>query len=75
MQTYAPRYYGLPKLGWGGLIEEVKLGEGGVKWNEYLAALREIGFDGYLTIERECGATPAADIGEAVKFLDGLKVR
>ena len=75
MQTYAPRYYGLPKLGWGGLIEEVKLGEGGVKWNEYLAALREVGFDGYLTIERECGGTPAADIGEAVKFLDGLKVR
>lgn len=75
MQTYAPRYYGLPKLGWGGLIEEVKLGEGGVKWDAYLGALREIGFDGYLTIERECGATPAADIGEAVKFLDGLKVR
>ena len=74
-QTYAPRYYGLPKLGWGGLIEEVKLGEGGVKWDAYLGALREVGFDGYLTIERECGSTPAADIGEAVKFLDGLKVR
>ena len=74
-QTYAPRYYGLPQLTWSGLIEEVKLGEGGVKWDAYLGALREVGFDGYLTIERECGSTPAADIGEAVKFLDGLKVR
>ena len=74
-QTYSARYYGLPKLTWGGLIKEVKLGEGGVNWDAYLAALRDIGFDGYLTIERECGSTPAEDIGEAVKFLDGLKVR
>ena len=42
---------------------------------KYLAALREIGFDGYLTIERECGDNPAGDIAEAVKFLDALKVR
>ena len=74
-QTYSARYYGLPKLTWGGLIKEVKLGEGGVNWDAYLAALRDIGFDGYLTIERECGSTPAEDIGEAVRFLDGLKVR
>ncbi len=74
-QTYSARYYGVPKLSFSGLIEEVKLGEGGVNWEKYLGALREIGFDGYLTIESECGGTPADDIGEAVKFLDRLKVR
>ena len=74
-QTYSPRYYGLPRLSFSGLIEEVPLGEGGVCWGEYLSALRDIGFDGYLTIERECGSTPAKDIGEAVKFLDNMKVR
>ena len=35
----------------------------------YLAALEEIGFDGFLTIEREVGADPAADIAMAVEFL------
>ena len=48
---------------------EVPLGEGGVPWDGYLAALRGIGFDGYLTIERECGDNPTADIEKAVKFL------
>lgn len=50
-------------------FREVPLGEGGVKWDEYLTALREIGFEGYLTIEREVGDDPAADIGKAVEFL------
>ena len=73
---YSPRYYGLPALkGRGILYEELPLGKGGVKWDEYLAALRDIGYDGYLTIERECGDTPAEDIREAVKFLDKLNVR
>ena len=72
---YAPRYYGLERVSGAELFREVPLGEGGVKWNEYIGALREIGFDGFLTIERECGDTPAKDIGEAVKFLDGMKVR
>ena len=73
---YSPRYYGLPALKGNGICyREVPLGEGGVKWDAYLAALREIGFDGYLTIERECGDSPAEDIAKAVKFLDGYKVR
>ena len=54
---------------------EVPLGQGNVHFDTYLAALREIGYDGYLTIERECGDTPAKDIAEAVRFLDGMKVR
>lgn len=34
---------------------ETPLGEGEVRWDEYLHALAEVGFDGYLTIEREVG--------------------
>ncbi len=48
---------------------EVPLGEGNVPFDEYLKALEDIGFKGYLTIERECGANPFADIQMAVGFL------
>jgi sugar phosphate isomerase/epimerase len=50
-------------------FKEVPLGEGQVNWEKYLAALREIGFDGFLTIERECGDNPTGDIVKAVDFL------
>ncbi|MBQ7649862.1 MAG: sugar phosphate isomerase/epimerase [Victivallales bacterium] len=45
------------------------LGEGSVDWTRYLAALSEVGYNGYLTIEREVGANPEADIRTAVNFL------
>ncbi|MBR6360884.1 MAG: sugar phosphate isomerase/epimerase [Clostridia bacterium] len=48
---------------------EVPLGEGSVNWDEYLNALREIGFGGFLTIEREVGDDPEKDIRTAVEFL------
>ncbi len=48
---------------------ELPLGEGGVDWDKYLQALRDIGYDGYLTIEREVGDDPAKDIAMAVDFL------
>jgi L-ribulose-5-phosphate 3-epimerase len=48
---------------------EVPLGEGEVDWDAYLAALRGVGFSGFLTIEREVGDDPAADIAKAVNFL------
>ena len=50
---------------------EVPLGQGGVDFDKYLAALNDIGYDGYLTIEREVGDDPAGDIGMAVDFLKG----
>ncbi len=53
----------------GQLFEEVPLGQGQVDWDAYLAALRRVGYDGFLTIEREVGADPAADIAMAVAFL------
>lgn len=49
--------------------KEVPLGEGQVEWDPYLAALREVGFDGFLTIERECGEDPQGDIRKAYEFL------
>ena len=74
-QLYSPRYYGVPSLRGQKLFCELPLGEGGVNWDAYLGALREFGYDGYLTIERECGDTPANDIEKAVKFLDKMNVR
>ncbi len=50
-------------------FKEVPLGEGQVDWDKYIAALKEIGFDGFLTIERECGDDPTADIVMAAEFL------
>lgn len=48
---------------------EVPLGEGAVPWDAYLAELKAVGFRGFLTIEREVGTDPAADIAGAVQFL------
>ncbi len=48
---------------------EVPLGEGSVNWKEYLQALEDIGFNGFLTIEREVGDNPEKDIRKAVDFL------
>ena len=55
-------------------FEEVPLGEGGVDFPAYLDALREIGYKGFLTIEREVGEQPEEDIGKAVTFLRKLFV-
>ena len=48
---------------------EVPLGEGSVVWPDYLKALEEIGYNGFLTIEREVGDNPEKDIRAAVEFL------
>ena len=48
---------------------EVPLGEGSVDFQNYLKALNEIGYKGFLTIEREVGENPVADIQRAVEFL------
>lgn len=50
-------------------FREVPLGEGKVDFDRYLTALDDIGYRGYLTIEREVGPTPEADIRLAVDFL------
>lgn len=51
---------------------ELPLGEGDVDFPNYLKALNDIGFRGFLTIEREVGDDPEGDIGAAVRFLQNL---
>lgn len=53
-------------------IREVPLGEGSVDFPRYLAALRAVGYDGFLTIEREVGERPEEDIRRAVGFLSRM---
>jgi sugar phosphate isomerase/epimerase len=48
---------------------EVPLGEGSVPFPAYLKALEDIGYNGFLTIEREVGDDPEKDIRAAVEFL------
>lgn len=55
------------------LFSEVPLGQGSVPYKEYLDALERIGYKGYLTIEREVGNNPFADIKTAVEFLRELE--
>ncbi|MBE6602403.1 MAG: sugar phosphate isomerase/epimerase [Ruminococcaceae bacterium] len=50
-------------------FREVPLGEGSVPFVPYLKALEEIGYTGFLTIEREAGEDPARDIGIAKDHL------
>ena len=50
-------------------FEEVPLGTGSVDFPAYLKALEEIGYKGFLTIEREVGDNPDADIQTAFDFL------
>lgn len=51
------------------LFSEVPVGEGSVNWDRYIKALRDVGYDGFLTIEREVGDDPAADIKTAIDFM------
>lgn len=66
--------YGLveEEIQMGEAFREVPLGTGGVDFPKYLAALDDIGYKGYLTIEREVGENPAADIRTAVEFLERI---
>lgn len=50
-------------------FEEVPLGTGSVNFPNYLKALEDIGYRGFLTIERETGDTPEQDIRTAYEFL------
>jgi L-ribulose-5-phosphate 3-epimerase len=67
-----------PEIVYGIIEEEIKtgkafielpLGTGDVDFKNYLKALDEIGYKGFLTIEREVGDNPEADIKLAVDFL------
>jgi len=51
---------------------ESPIGKGDVNFPAYLAALDEIGYKGYLTIERESGRNRVKDVKEGIKFLKGV---
>lgn len=53
-------------------FSEVPLGKGKVDFPAYLNALADIGYNGFLTIEREVGENPEQDIRDAVVFLKEL---
>lgn len=53
-------------------FEERPLGEGAVNFPTYLQALEEVGYKGFLTIEREAGQDPYANISQAVDYLKKL---
>ncbi len=53
-------------------FQEMPLGGGQVRFKEYLMALKEIGYNGFLTIEREVKENAAKDIEMAVGFLKNL---
>ncbi len=54
------------------MFTETPLGQGSVRWPEYLTALKETGYTGFLTIEREVGENAGADIRLAVSFLQDM---
>ncbi len=60
---------GIGDLRLGDYFAETPFGEGGVDFDRYLAALNDIGYNGYLTVERELGADPLGNIKLAVDFL------
>ena len=53
---------GIEALNVADFFKEVPVGTGDVDFPAYIAALKAAGFDGYLTIERETGKDPEADI-------------
>ena len=64
-----------PKEPGGKKYIELPLGQGDVDFPEYLRALDEIGYHGFLTIEREVGENPANDIAMAADFLRDMTER
>lgn len=55
-----------------GSYDEVPVGKGQVPFREYFAALDSIGYDGYLTIEREVGDNRVDDIRGAIEVIRSL---
>ncbi|MFF2753342.1 sugar phosphate isomerase/epimerase family protein [Psychrobacillus sp. NPDC058041] len=57
----------------GAYFRETPLGHGKVDFLNYFNALKEINYDGYLTIEREVNIDPVKDIADAVKYIQQFK--
>lgn len=57
----------------GEFFREMPLGEGKVNFEAYFKMLQTIGYEGYLTIEREVHNQPEEDIRKAVEFIKRFK--
>ena len=66
---------GIEALNVADYFKEVPVGTGHVDFPAYLAALQRVGYNGYLTVERETGADPEADIILARDTVRRLLVR
>jgi sugar phosphate isomerase/epimerase len=49
--------------------QEVPLGHGDIDWMQFLSVLEEVGYHGWVTIERESGTAGVAEAAAAVSFL------
>ena len=58
-------YHGKEK----GVYADLALGTGDVNWDAYIAALKDVGYDGFLTIEREAGDDRVGDMTRAAALL------
>jgi L-ribulose-5-phosphate 3-epimerase len=52
--------------------QEVPLGHGDIDWVRYVGVLEEVGYRGWLTVERETGDNRLSDVAEGVAFLRRL---
>ena len=53
-------------------FEELPIGRGDVDWKAYLRALTDVGYSGFLTVEREAGENPLEDIAAGLEFIRAL---
>ena len=53
-------------------FEELPIGKGDVDWKAYLRALTDVGYSGFLTVEREAGENPLEDIAAGLSFIRAL---
>lgn len=60
---------GIGDIRLGDYFLETPIGQGKVDFPAYFSKLKEIGYHGYLTIEREIGQDPVGDIALAVKAI------
>lgn len=67
--VYGVRKFDEKTINQGDSFTEVPLGTGSVDFPKYLKALEEVGYKGFLTIEREVGEDPSKDIKTAYDFL------
>lgn len=63
---------GIEELNVADYFKETPVGTGDVDFPAYIAALKKIGYDGYLTIEREAGGDRLKDIAGAKAFIENL---